>query len=161
MSTAFLLVTTAWFAGADPSCCGGSCCAPACCAPCHSCCNYGCCCCRPTLRERFEAFRNACGSCCGCGCCDCGCCCCRPTLRDRINAFRNACGAPRCNCCCNYCGCHHACGSCGAPAEAAPEAEKIGPPKQMPMGDEATKGTSVAPVQVTPVSTPHYEASPF
>lgn len=118
VNAAFLLLTSAWFVGADPApaaapapahpappaaACGG-------CGGC--CCDCGCCCCRPTLRERLDAFMNACGSCCNCGCCGCGCCdccCCKPTLRDRIDAFLNACGAPRCCGCCNCC-CAPCCG---------------------------------------------------
>lgn len=129
VNTAILLMS-AWLVGAEPpvadkvaaapavvtpcsSCCSApSCCAPTCCAPtCHapSCCNTCNSCCDPccpkaTFRDKWDAFRNVCGTystdCCGC------CVYHRPTLKDRCCAFKSACGkccTPCCEPCCSPC----------------------------------------------------------
>lgn len=85
---------------AAPSC-GGACCQSNTCDTCSD--N---CCCKPTLRDRFDAFRHATASC--CDCCDC---CCKPSFCDRLKAFCNACGCPKpcCTPCCNS-GCGSSCG---------------------------------------------------
>ena len=178
MNAAFLLVTTAWFAGADPApatpatphagavastpvggCCGGAGCADSC-----GCCD--CCCSKPGLLQRLFARRcnscDCCNTCCDscattncCGCDSCCDCCGKPGFFHRLRARHNCC----CNSCCDSC-CGDGCGSHVAPAP-MPGAEPI---KTLPK-DATPKKSGAAQSQnlgLTPAgSSSILEANPF
>jgi hypothetical protein len=137
VNAAFLLISTAWFAGADaahaptpapvvaeaPGGCGGGGCGDSCC---NSCCNT-CCECRCRQYRCFTIripmlFNRCCSPCCDCGCntgCDSGCggCggCCTTCCECRCRQYR--CLTIRipqlfnrgccCTPCCDTCGCSH------------------------------------------------------
>ena len=126
VNAAFLLVTTAWLAGAG-DCCGGSApvvssCGSCCTSSCNSCCDTGC---SAGLLERLRArfHQNDCCNTCNDCCNTCNDCCEKPGLLDRLRArFHNDC----CDSCCDSCG-SSCCGSTAAPAAA--------PAKEMPKGE--------------------------
>jgi|GEM_PF-3557960 hypothetical protein len=186
VNAAFLLVTTAWFAGADPApatsaahpgavasapvaggCCGGAACTDNC-----GCCD---CCCKPSLWQRLRARRccncceccdtcattNCCTSSCGSHVsCDCGSCCepccCKPSFLQRLRARRCCCDS-----CCDSC-CGNGCGSgAAAPPAAMPSAEpiKVLPKETTPKKSGAVQSHNQG---LTPASSSNVlEANPF
>jgi hypothetical protein len=187
VNAAFLLVTTAWFAGADPApathaapagsvasapvaggCYGGATCNDGC-----GCCD---CCCKPSLLQRLRA-RKCCNSCdccntcatpcCNTNCCDnvsghCGSCCdccCKPSLLQRLRARKCCCDS----CCdgCGYNGCGSSVGGAGAPPATMPSAEPI---KVLPKDATPKKSGTVQSHNqgLTPASSSSVlEANPF
>lgn len=186
MNAAFLLVTTAWFAGADPApatsaaphagavastpvgggCCGGSSgCANSCCDCCDSCC-------KPSLLQRLRARR-----CCQTNCCEC-CDTCATTSSSCCNNVSCGCTSS-CDCCCKpgllqrlrarrSCCCDSCCDSCcgtgvgGSSAPAVmPSAEPL---KTLPKESTPKKSGAVQShgLGLTPASSSNgLEANPF
>ena len=179
MNAAFLLVTTAWIAGADTA-------APA--APTTP---------PPAAAAVHSVGTGGCASCGGCTSCGCDTGCEHESLFSKLKArfHRSDCGCNTgcntcntcnaCDTCCEHesffsklkarfhhgdCGCDTGCGTCGgcagvistAPGTIMPKAEPIGPPKEdlkkLPAGDGKKPGS----VQLIPqpISVPQLQVAP-
>ena len=142
VNAAFLLLTTAWMAGADAapapvasssSCCGASRCTTSCCDSC----------CGPTLverlRDRLRSMRSCgCDTCCTTSCCTTSCCdpCCHEhPLKSLFSRFHHD------DCCCTT----SCCGSAPAPKVEPIGAPKDGIKKPLPEGPKETQEGAPAP----------------